>query len=275
MVTQAIPSQQMVTGSEIANLGAMLAQMAAQTQLGFQDQAGYYNPALFGSMAGFQPTLARDQLNLQGELGRGNLALGQGNLQLGRDQLGLDRELGFGQLGLGRDQLNAAIAEAQRNYQLDLQRFGLEVANVNYQQRLGEATVRLEQLGLLSSLRGPSDYLAHNYVMNNMSAPEGQAADPFKIHPAPDAEHPAAPTHHHVQQPDEGPGVFRHWRWYWCGRFHLQAACERHGPEAQGSCPALTIRCRHLRQPTGGRAVEGVECLGGSAPCDTGRVRPH
>jgi hypothetical protein len=181
MVTQAIPSQQMVTGAEIANLGAMLAQMAAQTQLGFQDQAGYYDPSLFGSMSGYQPTLARDQLNLQGELGRGNLALGQGNLQLGRDQLGLDRELGFGQLGLGRDQLNAAIAEAQRNYQLDVQRFGLEVANVNYQQRLGEATVRLEQLGLLSSLRGPSDYLAHNYVMNNMAAPQGTAVDPFQM----------------------------------------------------------------------------------------------
>jgi hypothetical protein len=220
MVTQAIPSQQMVTGSEIANLGAMLAQMAAQTQLGFQDQAGYYNPALFGSMAGFQPTLARDQLNLQGELGRGNLALGQGNLQLGRDQLGLDRELGFGQLGLGRDQLNAAIAEAQRNYQLDLQRFGLEVANVNYQQRLGEATVRLEQLGLLSSLRGPSDYLAHNYVMNNMSAPEGQAADPFKMTaglnqqytppPMPNIPQPPPTTMYNNQmkaQPSSGTGV--------------------------------------------------------------------
>lgn len=164
----------MVTGAEIANLGAMLAQMAAQTQLGFQDQAGYYDPSLFGSMSGYQPTLARDQLSLQRELGLGNLGLG-------RDQLQLDRELGFGNLGLGRDQLNAAIAEAQRNYQLDVQRFGLEVANVNYQQRLGEATVRLEQLGLLSSLRGPSDYLAHNYVMNNMSAPQGTAVDPFQM----------------------------------------------------------------------------------------------
>ena len=167
MVTQAIPSQQMVTGSEIANLGALLAQMAAQTNLAYQDQAGYYNPSLFGSMSGFQPTLARDQLNLSRELGQGNLQL--------------DRELGFGNLALGRDQLNAAIAEAQRQYQLDLQRFGLDVANFNYNQRLGDATVRLEQLGLLSSLRGPSDYLAHNYVLNNMAAPPGQQVDPFQM----------------------------------------------------------------------------------------------
>src|SRR5690348_2561971 len=132
MVTNAIPSQQMVTGSEIVNLGAILAQMAAQTQLAYQDQAGYYNPALFGSMAGYQPTLQRDDLELRRQLGLGGL-------QLGQDQLKLDSALGFGNLDLGRDQLNAAIAQAQRQYNLDVQRFGLDVANFNYNQRLGEA----------------------------------------------------------------------------------------------------------------------------------------
>lgn len=174
MVTQAIPTQQMVTGADIINLGALLANMAAQTQLAFQDQAGYYNPALFGSMAGYQPTLARDQLALQERLGLAGL-------QLDQNRLNLDSALGFGNLDLGRDQLNAAIAQAQRQYNLDVQRFGLDVANFNYNQRLGEAQTRLQQLGLLSSLRGPSDYLAYNYVLNNMAAPPGQAVDPFQM----------------------------------------------------------------------------------------------
>jgi hypothetical protein len=173
MVVNAIPTQQQVTGSEIVNLGALIAEMQRAGQLQAQEQAGYYSAGSLGPGA-FNPTLARDQLELQRQLGLGSL-------DLGRDQLGLDRELGFGNLALGRDQLNAAIAEAQRNYQLDLQRFGLDVATHNYNQRLGEATVRLEQLGLLSSLRGPSDYLAHNYTLNNMAAPPGQAVDPFQM----------------------------------------------------------------------------------------------
>jgi hypothetical protein len=173
MVVNAIPTQQQVTGSEIVNLGALIAEMQRAGQLQAQEQAGYYSAGSLGGGA-FNPTLARDQLELQRQLGLGSL-------DLGRDQLGLDRELGFGNLALGRDQLNAAIAEAQRNYQLDLQRFGLDVATHNYNQRLGEATVRLEQLGLLSSLRGPSDYLAHNYTLNNMAAPPGQAVDPFQM----------------------------------------------------------------------------------------------
>lgn len=177
MVTSAIP--QVATGSEVVNLGALLAQMAAQTQQSAQDQAGYYDPSTFGpnGLNGFMPTLARDSLNAQ---------------VMQQKQ----------QLDLARDQFNAAKADADRQYALDVQRHGLEVANFNYNQRLGEATVRIEQLGLLSSLSGPKDFLRYNYVLNDMAAPAGQEVDPFNLTAglnapyadAPPAAAPSAPS---------------------------------------------------------------------------------
>lgn len=165
MPVSAFPSQEIVTGSGILDQYALWQQILNGMQNDTAGVTGYYNG---------QPTLAR-------ELGFGQLGIQQGQLGLGRDELQLNRELGFGQLGLGRDQLNAAIAEARRNYELDKQRFGLDVANFNYNQRLGEATTRLAQLDLLSGLRGPKDYLAYNYTINNMAAPPGQAVDPFQL----------------------------------------------------------------------------------------------
>ena len=193
MVTNALQPMETVTGGEIVNLGAVLAQIAAEQQLAFQGQAGYYNPNAFtGGMGGYLPTLERE-LGL-GQLGvqQGNLGvnqqnanttreLGLGNLQLGRDELTLNRDLGFGNLALGKDQLAAAMRDADRQFELDVQRFGLAQAEFNYQQRLGEAQTRLQQLGLLSSLRGPADFLAYNYTLNNMAAPPGQAVDPFQL----------------------------------------------------------------------------------------------
>lgn len=82
---------------------------------------------------------------------------------------------------LARDQFTAAQADAQRQYQLDLQRYGLQVAQFNYDQRLGESQQRLQGLQLLAGLKGPEDYLKYNYMMSNMAAPPGQAADPFKF----------------------------------------------------------------------------------------------
>lgn len=82
---------------------------------------------------------------------------------------------------LARDQFAAAQADAQRQYQLDLQRYGLQVAQFNYDQRFGEAQQKLAGLNLLAGLKGPEDYLKYNYMMSNLSAPPGQAADPFKF----------------------------------------------------------------------------------------------
>ena len=175
MVTNALQPMQTVTGSDVVSLGAMLAQIAAEQQLAYQGQAGYYNPNAFsGGMAGYLPTLDR-------ELGLGQLGVQQGNLAVNQQNANTNRDLGFGNLALGKDQLAAAMRDADRQFGLDVQRFGLEQAQFNYQQRLGEAQTRLQQLGLLSSLRGPADFLAYNYTLNNMAAPPGQADDPFQL----------------------------------------------------------------------------------------------
>lgn len=175
MVTNALQPIETVTGGDIVSLGAMLAQIAAEQQLAFQGQAGYYNPNAFsGGMAGYLPTLDR-------ELGLGQLAVQQGNLGVNQQNANTNRDLGFGNLALGKDQLAAAMRDADRQFELDVQRFGLAQAEFNYQQRVGEAQTRLQQLGLLSSLRGPADFLAYNYTLNNMAAPPGKAVDPFQL----------------------------------------------------------------------------------------------
>lgn len=91
--------------------------------------------------------------------------------------------MGFfnGQSTLARDQFTAARDAAERNYQLDLRRFGLDEAELRFQQRLAEASLKLESMALLSSQRGPENYLAYNHTLNGLDAPEGTAADPFNL----------------------------------------------------------------------------------------------
>ena len=174
MVTSAIPSLQYVTGSGINDqFDARMALLNALA-LNTADTTGWYDAGIQGG-SGLLPTLNREQLNLSRDLGVGNLAL-------------------------GRDSLNAQIADAQRQYQLDLQRFGLDVANFNFQQRLGEATTRLQQLDILSGLRGPGDYLKYNYMLNNMAAPQGQEVNPYNFTNGLNQPY-TAPTMPQIQQP--------------------------------------------------------------------------
>lgn len=153
MVVNAIPSAQVVTGSGIND--QYDARMALLNALGLAtaDTSGYYDSAMQGG-SGLKPTLAREQMNINAGNTRDNTAI-------------------------SRDTLNASIADAQRQYQLDVQRFGLEVAKQNYDQRLGEATTRLAQLGMLAQQRGPKDYLGYNYLLNNMDQPPGTTTNPF------------------------------------------------------------------------------------------------
>jgi hypothetical protein len=55
---------------------------------------------------------------------------------------------------LARDMFEDAKAQADRQYTLDVAQFGLQQATLKYQQRMGEAQVKLDELGLLASQRG-------------------------------------------------------------------------------------------------------------------------
>lgn len=66
---------------------------------------------------------------------------------------------------LERERYGASRADADRNYALDVQRFGLQVAQANYQNRISE-------LGLQTQLQGPKDWLKYSYAERNLKAPE-------------------------------------------------------------------------------------------------------
>ena len=74
---------------------------------------------------------------------------------------------------LSRDQFGAALAEADRGYNLDVARFGLAQADLNYRQRATEAQDRMQQMALQVSQRGPANAIGYNYLLNNRNAPAG------------------------------------------------------------------------------------------------------
>lgn len=89
---------------------------------------------------------------------------------------------GYDQSGLptfAREQYGASRADADRQYQLDLQRFGLQYAQTMYQQRLGDAQIRLQQLALETDKQGPEDWLKYSYIMRNKVAPPSTAGGPI------------------------------------------------------------------------------------------------
>lgn len=75
-------------------------------------------------------------------------------------------------------QYESSRQDADRNYEVDLSRFGLQQAEFNYQQRLGQAQVRLQTMAQLASMRGPENAFAYNYALNGLNAPAGTPADP-------------------------------------------------------------------------------------------------
>lgn len=97
---------------------------------------------------------------------------------LNPNALGFDT--GSGVPTLARDMFEEAQHEADRQYALDVGRFGLAQAQLNYQQRLSEAQTRIQELALLSSQRGPSNQLAYQYNLRGLSAPAGTAVNPHQ-----------------------------------------------------------------------------------------------
>ena len=76
------------------------------------------------------------------------------------------------QARLGQDRLAQERQLAEAQYQADVQRFGLDVAKFNLQQRLADIDQRFRSLELLSSKAGPQDWVSYNYLLNNMKAPQ-------------------------------------------------------------------------------------------------------
>ena len=74
---------------------------------------------------------------------------------------------------LARDQFDSTLAEMDRGYALDVARFGLAQADLNYRQRATEAQDRMQQMALQVSQRGPANAIGYNYLLNNRNAPAG------------------------------------------------------------------------------------------------------
>lgn len=99
----------------------------------------------------------------------------------------------YGALGIGQGygpnlamlSLQAARDDANRNYGLNLQRYGLDYANTAFNQQMSAASHQLATLDLQTRRSGPEDWLRYNYVVNN--APGAPA-------PTVGAQAPQAPT---------------------------------------------------------------------------------
>jgi len=83
-----------------------------------------------------------------------------------------------GQATLPREMMWQAQQQADRQFALDVASSGLQTAQFNYNQRMGEAQVRLQEQSLLASQRGPKNAIAYNYLLNDMAAPAGQERTP-------------------------------------------------------------------------------------------------
>jgi len=109
----------------------------------------------------------QEQANVQQDRAAGR------NLQLGGLMGRIDA--GGGYLNtLARDQFESVLAEASRGYALDVARFGLAQADLNYRQRSTEAQNRMQEMALQVSQRGPANAIGYNYLLGNRAAPQGQ-----------------------------------------------------------------------------------------------------
>lgn len=165
-----------------------------------------------------QLTAQVNQWGTQNALAQQGLQLDAGQLQLGNRSLDAQIANNAGQLQLGNRTLDAQIAQWAQQNQLDagtltgfynglptLAREQLAatvgIANAdNFRQwaqlrgsqllqqqaqddamRVAAAESQLQTLGLLAQQRGPENFLAYNYLLNSLSAPDMQARDPFGI----------------------------------------------------------------------------------------------
>lgn len=111
---------------------------------------------------GFQESAHRDNMSLAGRAQSLNEKLGMGNLGIARDQLGLQKELGRGQLDLSRV---LGLGDLQlKNDQFGEQRYQNELAN-----QLALQNAPISQLGALSSAL-PLPQFSPTYNMNPMQA---------------------------------------------------------------------------------------------------------
>lgn len=87
--------------------------------------------------------------------------------------LGENQRVNTYQAQLGSANLGETQRQFDAQYQRDVAMFGLDVANANYTQRMGQAQTQLAYLNLLTSLRGPSNALQYNFALNAAADPAG------------------------------------------------------------------------------------------------------
>ncbi len=100
--------------------------------------------------------------------------------------------------------------QAERQYALDVAKYGLDQARLNFDQRVSAADARLKELSLLSSQRGPGNSIAYNYALRGMSAPAGQQVSPYSMSqsinmPYEGGVSPAQPTRPAIPVPPQQP----------------------------------------------------------------------
>lgn len=73
-------------------------------------------------------------------------------------------------------------AKSQRlTYELDKQRLGMEVANSNRSARAQELTFKMQALQMLADRKGPQDWVAYNNLVNGLAAPTPEASQTIDV----------------------------------------------------------------------------------------------
>lgn len=72
---------------------------------------------------------------------------------------------------LAKQQFDQTKMEADRNYALDVDKYGLSVAQFNYTQRMQTAQLSLDTLTKMATLSGPKDQIAYQYALKGLAAP--------------------------------------------------------------------------------------------------------
>lgn len=80
---------------------------------------------------------------------------------------------------LARDQLAEQARGTDLGNAINVGNLRLLTDQQNYQQRLGQASLQKGVLDTVAGLRGPSNAIRYNYLLNAVGAPTGQQVDPF------------------------------------------------------------------------------------------------
>lgn len=145
----------MVTGSSIVDQAAEIADKAAKNQISLSELAGLLQPGQIGaSGTDYVPTLAYRNAQEASRVNTQNS-------------------------NLNRSSILASIQDAQNAARLTSSGQAIDIGQVNANQRIAQEQLVQGILGMLTSLRGPSNAFAYNALLNNVGTPTGETVDPF------------------------------------------------------------------------------------------------